>query len=454
MTITLTSEKNFRTDRDTVIDGGGLVTLDGRNQTRLLRFWSGDFKATRTQVTLQHLTFTRGIATGTAIAPAPAPCAQGFEIDGSGAAIFIGDGLLNVIDCTFVDNHAASPGPDVGGGAIYSFGSLGTTVVSSTFIGNSAANGGAIGSLQSQLTLVNNVFRDNRATGYGANVPEPSCPSRGPIFGEQVLGEAGSGGNGGAVYLDGEERRSLEILCNKFNNNSSGALGGALFRTPNATRETVRIDRSTFDSNRAADEFGGGALFTQNANLTITDSTLSNNAAGNGGAIQASDVNLAMTNVTLAGNYATHGLGGALFIEGSGGLLLNCTIANNHADGGLGYFGAAIVTDSNLTVRNTIFSNNLSTDPYNPMACTRTMVGSGNLQWPRNLPTGDPDLPCVSGIQFADARLGPLRDNGGPTLTMSPEASAEIIQSGLACPLLDQAGWLRRVPCTLGALER
>lgn len=157
-TIRLTSQKVLPNDRDTVIDGGGLITLDGGGLTRLLYFDGGDFLATRTTVTLQRLTLVNGRSSGTSIPPAPAPCSQGYELDGGGAAVFIRDGQLRVIDCTFSGNNAASPGPDVGGGGIYTMGSLDTTITNSIFQGNSGSNGGAVGALFSKLTLVNNVF--------------------------------------------------------------------------------------------------------------------------------------------------------------------------------------------------------------------------------------------------------------------------------------------------------
>lgn len=446
-TIPITSEKVLRRNQDTTIDGAGLITLDGLGETRILKFDSGDFRRSNTKVTLQHMTFANGSATGTAIPPAPPPCSSGFDIDGGGAAIIATDAILHILDCTFLDNHAAGLGPDVAGGGVYALGSLDTTIVGSTFIGNSAANGGGVGSLQSNLTLVNNVFASNRATGFGANIPNDWCPPRPPPDGQR---QTGSGGNGGAVSIDGMENFTFNALCNTFTNNTGGALGGAIFRTPNAIRQTTNIDRSSFDANVAKE---GGALYFHNTRLNITDTTISNNHAENGGGIQSDGTIYDFTNVTLVGNRATHGLGGALFHEGSG-TIVNCTIGNNRSDGGFGYFGAAISTSSALTVRNTIFWNNTALDPYNPMSCTRTLSGTADIQWPRNLPAGDPDRPCVSGIQFSNAQLGPLRNNGGTTLTMAPEAGDAILQVGTSCPARDQTGRPRRNPCTIGALER
>lgn len=448
-TITLTHPIELTKDRDTVIDGGGAITLDGAGRTRLLRFDSGDFRKTHTTITLQRLTLANARSTGKRIPAAPEPCSQGFEIDGGGAAIHVTDGILHVIDCVFLNGRAAHFGPDVAGGAIYAIGSLDVTVTGSRFGGNSASNGGAIGSLQSNLVLVNNVFFSNQATGSGANTINDTCPRHPTPDGPRQIG---SGGNGGAVSIDGGEEFAVEIGCNSFIDNVAGALGGAVFRTPNRNTQVTQIDRSTFDRNSA---LKAGAMYFHRTDLRITDSTISNNSAGNGGALQADETELHLTNVTLVGNRATRGLGGAIALFGNGGTLLNCTIADNRSDGGPGFFGAAIHSDQRLTIDNSIFANNTSLDPFTPMTCTRTMNGSGNIQWPRNrLAGGEPDDPCVSGIAFADPLLGPLADHGGTTLTAATSAASAIVQIGSSCPMTDQAGRPRRSPCTVGALEQ
>jgi hypothetical protein len=151
-TIAITSEKELSTKGATVIDGGGLITLDGGGATRLLHFNGGNYRVTTTIVTLQNLTFARAKASGAPIPTAPAPCSQGYGIDGGGGAVLINDGVLHVINCTFLQNAAASPGPDVAGGGIYATGSLGITISGSRFEGNQASNGGAVGCLNSDLT--------------------------------------------------------------------------------------------------------------------------------------------------------------------------------------------------------------------------------------------------------------------------------------------------------------
>jgi predicted outer membrane repeat protein len=448
-TISVTKQIELSLTVDTTLDGGGMITLDGGNAARILDFDSPNFRATMTTVTLQNLTFAHGKATGTPIPMASPPCSQGFEIDGGGAAVWMRDGVLHVIDSTFENNVGAAVGPDVGGGAIYVVGSLDITIVGSSFTSNSASNSGAVGSLFSNLTIVNDVFTANQATGNGENyIDTTDCSVEG--------GESGNGGNSGAVGMDGGETFSVSVCGDVFENNQANALAGAIGRTPDGAVAATIIDRCTFDGNSAGT--GGGALYFHNSDLTITASTLSNNTAPGAGAIQADSTTFTFTNDTFAGNSATNGLGGAisLFSPG-GGTLTNVTFANNTSGGGSGLFAAAIAGGTSLTINNTIFDGNTSQDCGSPMACSDgSSTGTGDLQWPMDhVVCTTADTPCVPGITFADAELGALANNGGTTMTLVPMAGSPAIGVGTGCPATDQRGQPRKnaSACTAGAVE-
>jgi hypothetical protein len=448
-TIKLTSELKPPKTKDTVIDGGGNITLDGQMMTRILHFDGGDYRKTTTTLTVQHITFTNAKVTGTPIPQAPPPCSQGYELDGGGAAILINDGMLHVIDVSFLGNQAAPLGPDVAGGGVYATGSLGVVVVGSRFVGNTASNGAAIGSLNSDLQVYDTTFSQNHALGNGANSISSMCTVNG--------GEVGDGGNGGAISIDGGSDGTVTICGATFGSNTSGALGGAIFRTPDNAKQTTNVDRSTFDSNTAVQ--GGGAMYFHNSTLTITASTISNNSAPGAGGIQADGSTFDFTNVTFAANAATASLGGGFSLFGGDGKLVNCTFADNTANAGSGKFGAAIAGGTTLEIDNTVFSNNLSMDCGAPMACQDgTSTGAADLQWPQNhVVCMNADPPCAGGgaTTFADAMLGALADNGGSTQTMMPKTGSPAIGIGKACPATDQRGNPRKTPdgCTAGAVE-
>ncbi len=446
-TIPITKQKELPKGKDTTIDGGGVITLDGGGATRLFHFDGGDFRKTTTTVTLQHLAIKGAKSSGTTIPDAPPPCSQGTDVDGGGAAILIRDGVLHVIDVVFEGGQAAALGPDVAGGGVYGIGSIDVTIVGSRFTGNKAANGGAVGSLFSNLTLVNNTFDQNEAQGEGANYIDAACSVNG--------GESGNGGNGGAVVIDGGESFDVTICGCFFTGNSGGALGGAVFRTPDIGVGPTHIDRSTFDGNHTK---SGGAAYFHHSELTITASTFSNNSALTGsGAIQADDTDLVIENSTFSGNSAMDGLGGAISLFGNQGKLLNVTFANNHADGGSGLFGAALAGGAPFQIDNCIFANNTSQDCGAPMTCHSSGTGEGDVQWPSShLVCDNADPPCgaKAGTTFADPLLGALGNNGGPTKTLVPAANSPAAGAGKACPPTDQRGNPRTPDgCTAGAVE-
>jgi hypothetical protein len=445
-TIPITAQIELPKGIDTTIDGGGRVTLDGGGKTRLFHFDGGDFRKTMTKITLQRITLAHGQSSGTTIPAAPPPCSQGTDVDGGGGAILVRDGVLHLFDVNFTADQAPLLGPDVAGGGVYAIGSIDTTIVNCHFAGDRASNGGAVGSLFSNLTLVNDDFTDNHAEGSGANYIDPDCMVRG--------GESGNGGNGGAVVIDGGETFAVTVCGCRFDHNVAGALGGAIFRTPDGGRAATHVDWTTFDGNQADH---GGAAYFHHSDLHVAGTTFSHNSAQGSGAIQADDTVFDFTNVTFAGNRALRGLGGAFSLFGNGGTLTNCTFADNHADAGPGFFGAAIAGNTALTIRNSLFANNTSQDCGAPMACADGMsTGEADLQWPdSHLACNGPDTACATNTTFADPKLGPLVDQGGPTQTMAPAAGSPAIGLGKNCPAADQRGRPRKTPdgCTAGAYE-
>jgi hypothetical protein len=248
--IVVTATLNLPTNKSSVIDGGNKITLDGGNAVQILSFNSPDFRANDKGLTLQHITLINGKKTPTkAIPTAPAPCSQGWD-DGEGGALYVRDGALTVIDSVFMNNQAAPLGPDTGGGAIYILGSkAGAMIVGSTFSGNTASNAGAVGALFAELDIYNSLFTNNKAIGHDANNDDASKCS----VMNNGQHEIGSGGNGGAIYSDGQ---SVDItLC-----------GDAIL-----------------DNAAGTNAFGGGIFFTSNnmmGVLSITDTTITGNTGG------------------------------------------------------------------------------------------------------------------------------------------------------------------------------
>ena len=410
--VTIDVSATIEVSRETVLDGAGLVTLDGGGAARIL-YLDSDYNTPTPRLTVQRLAFTGGSAP-----------AGGEDTVQGGGAIYRDGGSLTVIDCTFEGNRAPSPGQDIAGGAIYGFGGGEIVVAGSQFIDNQASDGGAIGSLNGDLTVINSRFEGNAATGTGGN--------------------PGDGGAGGAIYMDGADEATS--LCGvSIRNSTAGAIGGGFFRVSNEDNGTFAMDRSDVDGNRvtADGEGNAGGLYLQGLALTITASTISRNQAFYNGGIWINESQVDMQNTTIAENQATGSNGGGVWLgNGPTGTIKNCTIANNHAtaDGQV----AGAIFGGGLSLENTLIAGN--TAMYTP-TCDESHDGSGNLEWP------DDGAECTDAPLIRNPQLGPLGDHGGETETMVPEAGSPAAGIATDCPETDQLGAPRPEPCTAGAVE-
>lgn len=423
ITIPLDATIELPIDTDTIVDGGELVTLDGQGARRHFHFEHPDWMNNPTKIVLQRLRLVGGAAPLGEYFPQDPQnpnCAYGYK-DGSGGSIFVRNGVLHVIESHFEGNVAALEGPDVAGGAIYALGVPEVVIVRSTFVGNQASNGGAVGLLFANPDIYDSVFEDNRALGVGQNYVEPGCPN----FNHDEQG--GAGGNSGAVVFDGlnDEGNPYTICGSVFRNNKANELGGALFRTPNAGVREMIIDRSRFESNTA--RLGGVSFLMQN-DVTILASTFAGNRSGV--LVDGSEVggpfggiwiylgSLVLENSTFADNQPS-----ALNVESSSGTVVNATFQGSGPAG-------------DLELRNSLFVD---------AACGATLAGSNNLQWPEG-------MACAQGTGFADPQLGALGDNGGPTPTLLPGGAVAGV--GVDCPSVDQRGEPRDPSsCAAGAVE-
>jgi hypothetical protein len=193
----------------------------------------------------------------------------------------------------------------------------------------------------------------------------------------------------------------------------------------------------------------GGAISCYNDNVSIIHSTLSDNEARTygGGLYSTCDVNL--FNTTIHANRAITG-GGGLFIEGGAFAAVNyVTIAGNSAP-----FGAGVYNDdvggSTLQLQATLVADNDDTN------CDGVITSNGyNMS---------DDNTCPDFVQPGDQRnvplpLGPLRANGGPTLTLmlAPlnNAAVNAIPAAACGAAVDQRNVVRpqQGACDVGAVE-
>jgi hypothetical protein len=229
-----TADNRISPTHRVVLDGGGLVTLDGAGRRRILyqdtcdqrQVWTTDHCDDQAypHLVVQNLALVHGNSTG-----------NHFE-GGGGGAIFDRGGQLKIVHSRFVGNRCDRTGPDLGGAAVRAlsqFHGRQVYVVGSTFRGGRCSNGSGLSSIGVSWTVLNSRFVHNRATGHGAN-PQPA-------------GSPG-GGSGGAIYTDGN-RYVVRVGGTLMRHNHANEGGGAIFYVSNDRSGTLHIHWSTLAAN-------------------------------------------------------------------------------------------------------------------------------------------------------------------------------------------------------------
>lgn len=346
---------------------------------------------------------------------------------------------------TTLANGEASPPSGAGvqaGGAIYSTGAL--SIIDSTLTNNQAEFlGGAIHNYTGVAEISNSVLSDNHST------------------------------HGGGVHNQGGD---LTVTNTEFTDNRADlpggtGMGGAIYNGEQFQNSTAMIAGSTFTGNQA---FSGGAVANdQHGQMNIYDSSFTDNEATRGGAIANGNL-LNIYRSIIADNRA-HAGGG---IENEWALQLrNSTISGNTITGAPSpdNQGAAINNlDGEFVVRFTTVTNNSGSGGRSAVHMANGVAGqisssiiadnpSGDCGYSTSPPfnaTGfnlDGDGSCIGFTITADPMLGPLANNGGPTMTHALLAGSPAINSAdpYLCLSTDQRGEPRPqgASCDLGAYE-
>jgi predicted outer membrane repeat protein len=253
------------------IDGGGKMTLDGQDLTRLFNINPRANPKDPTIVALQNIDLNRG-SSG----------AQPF-----GGAILANAGTRLNLDNVSIRNSLAS----TSGGAIATFANVNLDIANSRFQNNLAANGGAIAT-RAIVNITGSTFTNNNASGgqggaiqsYEQNltVTASTFSSNGASEGgaifksaavlsitESSLDQNTSANNGGAIHVSSDVSRAV-LESNYLRRNRANQLGGAVFAL-----SEVFVFQSSFADNSARE---GGAL-SVTGTLDIRKSTLANNSA-------------------------------------------------------------------------------------------------------------------------------------------------------------------------------
>ena len=322
---------------------------------------------------------------------------QGGGIDNSGT--------LNMLNCMVSGNSTGGSG----GGVLNDVGTT-LNITGVTFSGNNAlaAGGGILNEVGATVSVKNSTIDGNGSVSGGGGIANSGTL----VLTNTLLSGNSTGSNGGGILNNASA--TLTVTTTSLNANISAAAGGGINNDGTQT-----IGYSTVNGNSA--QFGGGFYNGTRGHLTITNCTVSSNSAATGGGIENHEI-ITIINSTISGNSATTNGGGInniLILT-----ILNSTFSGNLAPhgGAISHYGGYLEIGSTILNAGTLGGNiaNFATpdtiymDGYN--------LSSDDAAGLLNL-TGD--------RTNIDPMLGPLANNGGPTLTHAPLPGSPAIDQGV-----------------------
>lgn len=320
-------------------------------------------------------------------------------------------GNLTLIDLTLSNGYPAAP--YTGGAIRVNLNGL-LTLDHCIVTNNRAASGGGVDNFQGTVNIINDTILSNN---------EATTDDGGSIYnnGGQVLvidstiTTSTAHNAGGGIY--NTSAGNITLTRTIISSNQAGDGGG----TYNANSSSLSARYCSFTDNSATDQ--GGGVDNTDGILSIFSSTFANNQAGSAGGGLVSggldDASTEIINSTVSGNSAGT-MAGGIAVMGSFNAVNITITANTSTSSG----GGVAISQSNAIFYNSIIAGNNSTN-------TNDNDYLGTINGDHNLIGGDPEL-------------GPLQDNGGPTLTHLPQNNSPAIDAGDSSRIsgvsLDQRG--------------
>jgi hypothetical protein len=291
---------------------------------------------------------------------------------------------------------------------------------------------GATITLTSGLLPINKPSGTLTIAGPGADALTISGGGHGQVFtvtpaskvsisGMTITG--GIGLKGGGILNNGTLTVSdCTITGNAAASGGGGGIANGLFGT-------MTIVASTISGN--VSNLSDGAGISNAHTMTIIRSTISGNTAhvGNGGGI-ANTGTLTIGDSTVSGNRALSRSGGGIF-NTSALTMSDDTVSNNTADISGGGLANQAFPGGTIALDNTIVAGNVSVQDARTADVIDNADFDGSRLVGRNNLIGSGDLGTLSHtLVGVDPRLGPLQENGGPTWTQALLAGSPAINAG------------------------
>ncbi len=355
--------------------------------------------------------------------------AAGSLYNGGGGGVFVDGMPLIIADSVIARNTAYFTD---GGGVVVAraFGDITATISASEITGNTAnGDGGGVfvtsrlfgDAGQATLEVTDSTISGNTAGGNGGGL-SATAPFYTPYYTPYYIGLRTSRSERTCdVNITGDGRSQwLNKAC-------GGGIEASkdLVRAPVAGgTTTVIVTNSTISGNTAGGWGGGAHAFAQyggTTSLEISNSTVSGNDARGGGGVGvwghygAGTAGATISNSTITGNAAYYKSGGGLYI----------------------WYGSA-TADHSIIAGNTASSYGPDVfNYYGSLSLAYTLVGDSSSP-------GDGFTEGAGNVLDSEPLLGPLQDNGGPTLTHLPAADSPVVDAGdpaaTGLPATDQRG--------------
>jgi hypothetical protein len=269
------------------------------------------------------------------------------------------------------------------------------------------------------------------------------------ISGLTITGGNGNpGGSGGGILITYASVVNIDSVI--VTGNTTGGDGGGIYHTNYGG--TLTLTNSTISNNVAGADGGGLNLYSS---AVVRNTTVSGNTASSGGGgivayLDNPGTTLLIENSTISGNTKTTAsrAGGGIRIStdnaGNSAMIRNSTIVNNTSattGGGI----SAYASNLNLTITNTIIAGNSAASGTPDL--DREIAAPQVLNVTYSLIQGGGGAingTNVGNIFGVPAGIGPLANNGGPTLTHLLLPGSPAINAGdptfVPPPATDQRG--------------
>ena len=168
------------------------------------------------------------------------------------------------------------------------------------------------------ITLNASSISNNLAEKSGGAIASDGSSTKIELKNGSQLANNYADSTGGAIWLNYSLFSVTGDGSSKISGNASYKYGGGIYIESRIWgTNDGKIDNLTFEKNEAGGDFGGGAIYSNQENLVISNCTITGNTATRGGGISVTNDNNTVRDCTITGNIANGKTpyGGGIYVE-------------------------------------------------------------------------------------------------------------------------------------------